>query len=350
MTIAPESAADLQAAVLSHEQIQLTGAGTKMDGAGRGGAAVLSARRLTGILEYSAAECVVAAGAGTPLAEINQALAQHDQYLPFDPPFSADGATIGGTVAAGVSGPGRYRYGGVRDFVIGARVVDGDGRVIRSGGKVVKNAAGFLLHHALVGSRGRLGAIVELNFKVFPRPEAREWLVVDCGDVPRAFETTREVESVGRDCEAIDFDHRGQLSITVAGRREAVAGRLRQLADRLGRGDRPRDDEGGAWTPLGVEPDESIVKVAGAVHHWPALQAHVRAARFMCAGAVAWLWTGDLTGLASALETAHLTGHVFRGRDAGRLIGQLPHNEFEERVRRVLDPRSRFSAARHPHR
>src|SRR5690606_8123830 len=81
------------------------------------------------------------------------------------------GATLGGTVAAGLSGPGRFRYGGVRDFLLGVRLVNGQGEVVRGGGKVVKNAAGFDIPKLLVGSLGRFGVIVELTFKVFPQPE-----------------------------------------------------------------------------------------------------------------------------------------------------------------------------------
>ena len=110
----------------------------------------------------------------------------HGQYLPFDPPLAAAGATIGGTVAAGVNGSCRYRFGGIRDFLIGARLVDGDGRIIHSGGKVVKNAAGFLLHQAMVGSCGRLGVVAELTFKVFPAPAAHATVRVDAGDLASA--------------------------------------------------------------------------------------------------------------------------------------------------------------------
>ena len=94
----------------------------------------------------------------------------HGQYLPFDPPLTAAGATIGGTVAAGINGPCRYRFGGIRDFLIGARIVDGEAAHPAGGGKVVKNAAGFLLHQAMVGSCGTLGVLAELTFKVFPAP------------------------------------------------------------------------------------------------------------------------------------------------------------------------------------
>ena len=105
-------------------------------------------------------------------------LAEHGQYLPFDPPLAAAGATLGGTVAAGLSGPGRYRYGGVRDFVLGVRFVDGMGNLVRGGGKVVKNAAGFDFPKLMVGSLGRLGVLAELSFKVFPQPPAFATLAV----------------------------------------------------------------------------------------------------------------------------------------------------------------------------
>ena len=109
------------------------------------------------------------AAPATPVAEIERRLAAHGQYLPFEPPLAGCGATLGGTVASGLNGPGRYRYGGVRDFLLGGTFVDGEGRLVRGGGKVVKNAAGFYLHHLLLGSLGRLGIFVELTFKVFPR-------------------------------------------------------------------------------------------------------------------------------------------------------------------------------------
>ena len=85
------------------------------------------------------------------MSEIAQTLAEHDQYLPFDPPLAGAGATIGGVIASGVSGAGALRHGGIRDFVIGVRLVDGTGRVVGGGGRVVKNAAGFDFPKLMVG-------------------------------------------------------------------------------------------------------------------------------------------------------------------------------------------------------
>ncbi|NJN81466.1 MAG: FAD-binding protein, partial [Caldilineaceae bacterium] len=134
--------------------------------------AALEMRSLTGILEYDPGEYTITALAGTGLSEVQATLAANGQYLPFDPPLADRGATLGGTVAAGLSGPGRVRYGGVRDFLIGVRFVDGRGRLVRGGGKVVKNAAGFDLPKLFVGSLGTLGLLVETTFKVFPQPRA----------------------------------------------------------------------------------------------------------------------------------------------------------------------------------
>ena len=134
-----------------------------------GPARVLDVAGLTGIVDYDPAEFTVTARPGTTLFEIDAMLAANGQHLPFDPPRLGEAGTIGGAVAAGVTGPGGYAAG-VRDFVIGVRFVDGTGRLAAGGGKVVKNAAGFDLPKLMVGSLGRLGVFVELSLKVLPAP------------------------------------------------------------------------------------------------------------------------------------------------------------------------------------
>ncbi|MFN9911536.1 MAG: FAD-binding protein, partial [Pirellulaceae bacterium] len=99
--------------------------------------------RCQGILEYDPSEFTITARAGTPLSELVDALAEQGQYFPFDPPLVAQGATLGGLVSSGISGSSRLRFGGIRDFVLGVRWVDGTGAIAVAGGKVVKNAAGF---------------------------------------------------------------------------------------------------------------------------------------------------------------------------------------------------------------
>ncbi|MDZ4402024.1 FAD-binding protein [Prosthecobacter sp.] len=169
--ITPSSLTELRDAVLSAPRVLAVGAETKprlsaVD------AVKISTRQLRGITEYEPSEFTFTALAGTPVREIIAALAEKGQYLPFDPMLVEAGSTIGGVVASGLSGPGRFRYGGVRDFILGVRFVDGMGRLLRLGGKVVKNAAGFDVPKFLVGSLGRFGVIGEVTFKVFPRRES----------------------------------------------------------------------------------------------------------------------------------------------------------------------------------
>jgi glycolate oxidase FAD binding subunit len=350
--IVPDTIAELQDAIRSHARVRLRGGGTKSPPAVTGLATWIGLRQLSGVLEYTSEECVFTALAGTPVAAISALLATRGQYLPFDPPLAEAGATIGGTVAAGVAGASRYRYGGVRDFIIGVRVIDGEGRLIRAGGKVVKNAAGFLLHHAVVGSAGRFGAIVETTFKVFPVPEARATVRVDCGSATAAFELARTLEAARADLEALDFDGRGTMWIRVAGRRWVLGTRVERLRHVIGR---PCEvlhdaDDARVWDEarefLWAKPADSIVKVplAGIVPF-------AAATRYTCAGAVAWVASaGDVQDLAAQLRSAGLRGVVVRGADAGTRIGAVEHNPFEERVRRVLDPGDRFRAASHPDR
>ena len=179
-TFSPSTPAELAEAVRSAPRVLVVGGGTKPRLSQVAGEVVrISTAKLRGIVEYEPSEFTFTALAGTPVSEIAAALGERGQYLPFDPLFARAGATLAGTVASGVSGPGRFRFGGLRDFILGVRVVDGGGRLLRLGGKVVKNAAGFDLPKFFVGSLGRFGALAEITFKVFPRPLATRTLRIE---------------------------------------------------------------------------------------------------------------------------------------------------------------------------
>jgi glycolate oxidase FAD binding subunit len=165
--LAPASVAELVDAVRSAPRVLAVGALTKPR-LSQVTAQKITTTQLQGILEYEPSEFTFTALAGTRLRDITQALAAKGQYLPFDPMLINAGATLGGTLAAGLSGPGRSRFGGLKDFILGARFVNGAGRLLRLGGKVVKNAAGFDLPKFFVGSLGRFGVLADLTFKVFP--------------------------------------------------------------------------------------------------------------------------------------------------------------------------------------
>jgi glycolate oxidase FAD binding subunit len=131
--------------------------------------AVLETTALAGVVAHVPGDLTVTVAAGTRFADLRSALARAGQFLPLDPPH-ADAATVGGIVAANSTGFWRARYGGVRDLLIGTTSVLGDGTVARSGGRVVKNVAGYDLNKLFVGSLGTLGVLVECTFKVLPRP------------------------------------------------------------------------------------------------------------------------------------------------------------------------------------
>ena len=132
---------------------------------------VLDTRALTGVVDYEPTELVITARAGTPLREVENALAGGGQMLAFEPPHLGPGATLGGCIASGFSGPRRAAMGSARDFVLGVRIVNGLGEDLRFGGQVMKNVAGYDLSRLMTGSFGTLGLITEVSLKVLPVPE-----------------------------------------------------------------------------------------------------------------------------------------------------------------------------------
>ena len=144
--------------------------------AGRLRGETLAVNAYRGIVDYEPTELVITARAGTPLAEIEAALREQGQMLAFEPPHFGPTATLGGCIAAGLSGPRRAYAGAVRDFVLGVRMLDGKGNDLRFGGQVMKNVAGFDVSRLMAGSLGTLGVILEVSLKVLPLPVAEATL------------------------------------------------------------------------------------------------------------------------------------------------------------------------------
>lgn len=137
-----------------------------------------------GIVSYEPTELVVTVAAGTPLETLDAALAEGGQYLGFEPPRFGPGATVGGTVACGLAGPNRPYTGSVRDFILGVKMINGQGEILRFGGQVIKNVAGYDISRLMAGSLGTLGVILEVSLRLLPRPAAH------CTLVHNAAETT----------------------------------------------------------------------------------------------------------------------------------------------------------------
>ena len=356
--VEPETIAEVEEAVRTHSQLMMRGGGSKPGLSTPGdGVTVLDMSGLRGVVEYEPNEFVFTALAGTPVAEVVAMLAEHGQYLPFDPPFAAAGATLGGAVASGLSGPGRYRYGGVRDFVIGVRFVDGLGQLVRGGGKVVKNAAGFDLPKLMVGSLGRLGALVELSFKVFPKPPAFATLRVDYPSLAAAVEAMATLVTKPLDIEAVDLEPSStgaSLYVRIGGREDQLEPRMRRLQGLLGDGEMLLGDaEQSYWQGIGefqwVANGETLVKTPLTAVQIVAFDRKLAdldvRRRYSVAGNVAWiaLPQGDqVAPLDEALKTLGLAGLAIRGAVSGPLLGVRTSEPFYRRVKQTLDPQGRF--------
>lgn len=318
--ISPATLAELRDAVLSAPRVLAVGAQTKprlsaVD------AVKISTLQLRGITEYDPGEFTFTALAGTPVREIVAALAERGQYLPFDPMLVEAGSTIGGAVASGLSGPGRFRYGGVRDFILGVRFVDGLGRLLRLGGKVVKNAAGFDVPKFLVGSLGRFGAIGEVTFKVFPRPAATLTVQV-AADV----KVLTQAANSRWELHALDVLPGGEkIVMRLGGPASALDALAREILATFP-GEIVADT---VWDDLRefrwADRNGVLVKTPITPEQTP----HFKAAHVSCGGNVAYSASVPQSGL------------TLRG-DAPLWIGPRPASAIEAAVKSALDPEDRF--------
>lgn len=168
-------------AVSERRRLRIRGNGTKDFYTGVGESEILAVASHRGVVAHEPTELVITARAGTLLGEIEGALAAANQMLGFEPPGFGDAATLGGTVACGLSGPRRPYAGGARDFVLGARIINGKGEILRFGGQVMKNVAGFDVSRLMAGSLGTLGVLLEVSLKVLPRPAREQTLTFEMG-------------------------------------------------------------------------------------------------------------------------------------------------------------------------
>ena len=194
----------------------------------------------TGVLNYDPAELVVTVRAGTRLDQLEALLQEHGQRLPFEPPAFGAAATIGGVVAAGLAGPARIARGGVRDYMLGARLLTGDGRVLRFGGEVMKNVAGYDVSRLLAGSLGILGVILDVSMKVLPVASSARTLRQRIGSreaIDRLAAASRRGVPV-----TASFWHCGELHVRLEGSKAA----LEDVAESIG-GESVAAEEATQW-------------------------------------------------------------------------------------------------------
>jgi glycolate oxidase FAD binding subunit len=358
MTIAqPKTIDEARAIVRQAVRLLPRGGGTKpalstpLDGVD-----VIDISRLSGILEYEPGEFTFTALAGTPVAEVAQILAEHGQYLPFDPLLVGRGATLGGTVAANSSGPGRFHYGGLRDFLIGVRYIDSNGHLVRGGGKVVKNAAGFDLPKLMVGSLGGFGVLVELSFKVLPRTESFVTLRLQLSDLAEVLQALQIASTARLDIDALDIvpeDHGYILWVRLGGFQVALPARLERLQALFDhRGELVYDqDETTLWSAARelewAPPGGVLVKAAITPARIPGLEAFLAGKpvlrRYSCGGQMAWLSADvPLKEFNEWFKLLQLNGTAFFGPPGWPRLGEFTGRPFYLRVKDALDPARHF--------
>lgn len=180
-----------------------------------------------GMIEYDPRELVLTARAGTPLTEIESALAEAGQMLTFEPPHFGEHATLGGTIACGLSGPRRPYAGAARDAVLGCKLLNGKGELLRFGGQVMKNVAGYDVSRLMVGAYGTLGVLLEISLKVLPRPAVSFTLMHECLEaeaIKRMSQLLSQPVPVDAGCY-----YSGHCYIRLAGSEQAVRHAQKQL-------------------------------------------------------------------------------------------------------------------------
>ncbi len=355
-----KSVRDVQEYVCSNEQVVIVGGQSKVSPTSNqiiSAVSHLNLAELTGIIEYDPSEFTITAKAGTRLSELADVLAKHGQYMPFDPPLVDRGATLGGCTAAGISGPSRLRYGGLRDFVLGVRLVDGAGNFISAGGKVVKNAAGFDIPKLMVGSWGSLGVLTEVTLKVFPRPLEHRTVMIPTASIQDAVDLIHRLGRTAIELDALDIDESNRILARVGGSAtvsRASAERVLKILERNGEIVEYGEVEHRFWQPLldwswHRETSDLIrLPITGPqiVELTAAIQNFDTRRRFSVAGNVAWIdlaASSEREKLHSQLTAMRLGGRVLRSSNntlSG--IGFVTGNLFADRISAVFDPGKKF--------
>ncbi len=334
----------IRTAAAAGAPLRLRGGGTKdfygqdVDGE------TLDTRMYAGIVDYAPTELVLTARAGTPLAEIEHALSKQGQMLGFEPPHFGATATLGGAVAAGLAGPRRPYSGGVRDLVLGIRIVDGRGEALGFGGRVMKNVAGFDVSRLMVGALGTLGLITEVSLKCLPRPKAETTRVFDCGAdeaIRRANEWGGKPLPISATCYAKE-----RFVVRLSGAAPAVDAAVGKL------GGAPLADGDAFWMGLREHTDPFFADARAA--RAPLWRLSVKSTApytdlggdqlIEWGGALRWLAASERTGVAKVRAWAQsFGGHatLFRAADKSAGVFQRPDPALyalQRRLKSAFDP------------
>ncbi len=337
--------------------LRVRGGGSKDFYGGMLAGQVLDTGGYCGVVAYEPTELYVTARCGTRLAEVESVLAERGQMLAFEPPAQfgcglpenpgESVATVGGAVAAGLAGPRRQQVGGVRDFILGVKLVDGSGRVLEFGGQVMKNVAGYDVSRLMAGSMGTLGLIAEVTLKVLPRPQRELSLAFEMGEAAA-------LGALGRWAGqplplSASFWHEGRLVLRLSGAEPAVlAARARLGGEALA--------DGGFWPSVREQRHPAY---AGEILWRLALPKTTpplglaKSGPFEWGGGQRWL-SGEIDPGAVRAAAAEAGGHavLFRAPESLRCrVGAFAVPapavlELHRRVKRVFDPSGIFNPGR----
>lgn len=275
---AAEAAEVLRGLAAEGARVRPRGSGTKPWGPPSSGEILLETGGLDRILEHNVGDFTAVLEAGVRLADAQAAFAEHGQMLAIDPPLGAgDGATLGGVLAANDSGPLRHRYGGMRDLVVGVTVALSDGTLASSGGRVIKNVAGYDLAKLLCGSFGGLGVVVRIAVRLHPRASDTATAVAGTDDATRLGAAAAILAGLPLESDSLDAEWRdgaGRLLVRFAGPTAAERARaaLRPLADARLQDAAVVEDDGALWAAQRArQRGDCVVKVSGRITDLPAV-------------------------------------------------------------------------------
>lgn len=323
----------VKAAAAAETPVTIVGGGTKAAlGQAKAEADALDVSGHSGILSYEPAELVLRARAGTPLTDLEAALEEAGQMLPFEPPHLGAGATLGGCVATGLSGPRRAFAGSVRDYVLGINLVTGTGEVLKFGGEVMKNVAGYDVSRLQVGAMGTLGVILDVSMKVLPKP-ANEVTLAQSLDAVTAHEQMKRLARTVWPATASAW-HGGTWYVRIAAPPAAMS---RICADLGG-----EEVDSTIWRSLR---ELETPELAGADELWRASVGPASPAGLATALAVDW--NGGLRFFGTSVDAPDANVMRLRGTSGDFLTspGAL-HMQVQRRLKDTFDPARIFNPGR----
>ncbi|MES0826675.1 FAD-binding protein [Ruegeria sp. SCP11] len=359
----PETEAELAELVAGLQQpVRIVGGGTR---GVTGPEVMIETSGLTGITLYEPGALTLVAQAGTPVADIEAALEAEGQQLAFEPMdhrglLGTNGEpTIGGVVAANISGPRRVQAGACRDFLLGVRYVDGMGQVVKNGGRVMKNVTGYDLVKLMAGSWGTLGVLTELSLKVLPKPESTATLIVHVAELTQAIQVMSAALKSPYEVSGAAFDPQdGRVLLRVEGFSDSVAYRIDRLKTVLSGFGEITEASGSAelWRALrNVRPfhgqDGDVWRISVKPTDAPDIEARLNADQTLFDWGGGLIWARAPSGTDIRGNLCRFDGHATLVRGAIDTVVSLGHFQPEpteikaltQGLRQRFDPRGIFN-------